>query len=285
VQDRLRLRKLFQTAGISWKGGEEASKAGDLLRKLLDFAHAAGGDAPLPPPPAVTEIEDLQRLTGNEQLAALKNKATELEAHIVTWQSAAGLAAVRRPVWAILEKLASHASGLPAAEPIRIQIDAIRDQRLLLTPTDPVAPLRQQLAKLLRDTLTESVAAHQSAYAAALASLDTDDTWKRISTTDRTSILSGVGLIAPSAVDISTDERLSEALDRRSPAAVRAECDAIPGRVAQAIERAAKLLEPKVQAVALERVTLRSEADLNAWLIRQRERLSGLLQHGPVLVS
>lgn len=285
VPDRLRLRKLFQAAGLSCKSGEEAGKAGEFLAMLMNLAHAAGGDAPLPAAPVTTEIEDLQRLTGNEQLAALKNKAAHLEGQIQMWQAAADLAAARKPAWVILERLAGHAVDLPPADPIRIQIAAIRDQRLLLAPTDPVAPLRQLLAALLRETAMGAVAAHQRAYAAALETLDANVIWGRVSATDRASILSAVGLINPVPVDISTDERLIEALDRRGLNGLRAECDATPSRTAGAIERAARLLEPKVQTVALERSTLHNEAELNAWLSRQRERLAASLQHGPVLVS
>ena len=64
-----------------------------------------------------------------------------------------------------------------------------------------------------------------------------------------------------------------------------AERDAIPGRVQQAIERAAKLLEPKVQTVSLERSTLRSEQEVDAWLGRQKSRLLEGLKQGPVLVN
>jgi hypothetical protein len=285
VPDRLRLRKLFQAAGLSCKSGEEAAKAAEFLTTMLGLARAAGGDAPLPAAPGTNEIEDLQRLTGNEQLAALKNNAAEMESRIQTWRSAADVAAARKPAWTVLEKLAAHAASLPAAETVRTQITAIRNQRLLLEPTDPVAPLRQQLAKLLRDTVTEAAAAHQHAHAAALATLDANDIWSRVPATEREGILSAVGLIEPVAADVSTDERLAEALDRRSPAVMRAECDAIPGRMTRAIERAARLLEPKVHAVAVERRTLRSEAELDAWLIRQREKLAAGLKHGPVLVS
>lgn len=285
VPDRLRLRKLFQAAALSCKSGEEATKATEFLTVMVELARAAGGEPPLPPAPPVTEIEDLRRLSGNEQLVALKDKAADLEARIQTWQSAGQTAAARKPAWTLLEKLASHTHGLAAAQSVRGQIAAIRDQRLLLEPTDPVAPLRQQLAKLLREAMTEAVAAHHAAFKAAVATLHADDTWNRVPAPDRVAIQNAVGLVEPAETDLSTDERLIEALDRRNLDTLRAECDAISGRVAQAIERAARLLEPKVQPVSIERATLRSETDLDAWLGRQREKISAGLKSGPVLVN
>ena len=285
VPDRLRLRKLFQAAALSCKSGEEATKATEFLAVMIELARAAGGEPPLPSAPLVTEIEDLRRLTGNEQLVALKDKSADLEARILTWQSAGQTAAARKPAWTLLEKLASHTHGLAAAQSVRGQIAAIRDQRLLLEPTDPVAPLRQQLAKLLREAMTESVAAHRAAFTAAVATLHADDTWNRVPAPDRAAIQNAVGLVEPAETDLSTDERLIEALARRNLDSLRAECDAISGRVTQAIERAARLLEPRVQPVTIERATLRNEAELNAWLGRQREKIAASLKTGPVLTQ
>ena len=59
----------------------------------------------------------------------------------------------------------------------------------------------------------------------------------------------------------------------------------IPGRVQQAIERAAKLLEPKVRSVAIERATLRNEEDVNQRLTRQKTALLQALKEGPVLIQ
>ena len=70
-----------------------------------------------------------------------------------------------------------------------------------------------------------------------------------------------------------------------SEAKAQAEIDAIPGRVALAIERAARLLEPKVQTVTLERSTLRDTAEVEAWVERQKKRLIEAVGNGPVLVS
>ena len=67
---------------MSCKGGEEAVRAGEFLTGLIALAKSAGGDAPLPAGPATTEIEDIQRLVGNEQLVAIKDKATDWEGKI-----------------------------------------------------------------------------------------------------------------------------------------------------------------------------------------------------------
>ena len=85
-------------------------------RRAGNLARSAGGDAPLPAPPSTTDIEDIQRLVGNEQLVAIKDKAADLGVRIKDWTAARDLAAKRLPTWAMVERLARHAGDLPGGE-------------------------------------------------------------------------------------------------------------------------------------------------------------------------
>ncbi|MFN3869780.1 MAG: BREX system P-loop protein BrxC, partial [Hyphomicrobiaceae bacterium] len=283
VQDRLLLRKLL-TRLVACKSGEESAKAPEFLTALMNLARAAGGDAPLPLPPATTDIEDMQRLVGNEQLVAIKNKAADLESRIKTWTAARDLAAKRLPAWQLLLRLARHAEGLEKAKPYLESVEAIRAQRLLLEPTDPVAPIRVALAGLLREAVNGAHAAHAAAYREGLAALAGNENWARLDPA-QPGILAAVGLTAPVKPDVSSDEALGRHLDGRPLEVALAERDAIPGRVQQAIERAAKLLEPRVQTISIERSTLHNEQEVDAWLGRHRERLVAALKFGPVLIQ
>jgi len=284
VQDRLLLRKLL-TQLVQCKSGEEGAKAPEFLTALVNLARAAGGDAPLPLQPATTDIEDMQRLAGNEQLVAIKDKAADLEARIKAWTAARDLAAKRLPSWAVVEHLARHAGDLPGMQSHLDQIEAIRTHRLLLEPTDSVAPIRVAVAGLLREAVNGAHAEHAAAYNQALAALAGNENWTMLDPTQQTVILGSVGSIAPAKPDVSSDEALGRHLDARTLKVALAERDAIPGRVQQAIERAARLLEPKVLAVAVERVTLRTPEDVEAWLGRQKGTLLAALADGPVLIQ
>lgn len=285
VSDRLVLRKLFQALGLPCKSGEEAARAGEFLTGLTALAKAAGGDAPLPAGPVVTEIEDIQRLIGNEQLVAIKNKANEWEDKLKAWAGTRDLIARRLPAWGIVGRLARHAAEIPEAKPQLDQIDAIRSQRLLLEAADPANTVRQVLAALLRDAVQKGHAAHEAAFTAANATLGTNGIWAKLKPSDQDSIKSTVGLTAPARPDVATDEALADTLDRKPLSGIQAEVDAIAGRVNQAIERAARLLEPKVQTVTLERSTLRDPAEVEAWIDRQKTMLLSKVAAGPVLVN
>ena len=284
VQDRLLVRKLI-TQLVQCKSGEEGAKAPEFLGALLALGRSAGGDAPLPQAPATTDIEDVQRLVGNEQLVAIKDKAADIGSRIKDWKAAQELAQKRLPIWEVAEQLARHADDLPGAKPHLEQIEAIRKQRLLLETTDSVSPIRVALAGLLREAVTEAHKAHAGAHEVGMAMLNANEGWTKLDNRAKAAILSDVGLAIPVKPDVSSDEALGRHLDARPLKVAVAERDAIPGRIQQAIERAAKLLEPKVQMISLERSTLRSKEDVDAWLNRQKVKLLEGLKRGPVLVN
>lgn len=285
VQERLLIRKLYGQLKVQCKAGEEAGKAAEFLAELSTLAALSGGPPPLPAAPSVVEIDDMKKLFGNDQLAAIVNKATQLEQSIKDWTSAKELSVQRRPVWDLLERLARHASSLPSATEQIKQANAIRDNRMLLEATDHVSPLRSELAGLLRAAINEAHANHESAYQAGIEVLKRNEMWTRIPESERNEILAKVGLIAPSKVDVSTDEALLTSLDTHPLAAQQGDADAIAGRIQRALELAAKYREPKVHTVRIERATLRNEEEVRKWVERQQQMLLEEVTKGPVLVN
>lgn len=285
VSDRLILRKLFQALGISCKSGEEGVRAGEFLTGFVSLAKSAGGVAPLPTSPATTEIEDAQRLVGNEQLVAIKAKAPEWEDKIKMWTATRDVIAQRLPTWSLVERLAKHTDLIAEAKPHLDQIDAIRDQRLLLEKSDPGNAIRITLADLLRGAVQSGHAARETAFNAAMASLAANSVWIKVGLADQEGIKAVVGLKAPTKADVASDDALVRYLDQKPLSSISAEIDAIAGRLALAIERAARLLEPKVQTVTLERSTLRDTTEVNAWVERQKATLLSAVANGPVLVN
>ena len=285
VHDRLQLRKLFQILDISCTSGEEGTRAGEFLTKLIDLALSAGGYAPLPVSPPVTEIEDIQRLVGNEQLVAIKNKATEWEKAVSDWKAAKALADDRFPKWSLAERMAVHAAAIKGAQPHLEEIAAVKSHRLLLEFSDPVSGLLKTLAGILRSAVLENFSAHESAFHDAIKTLESNEGWTRVPDVDKSDIKKTVGLRAPTKPQVSNDEALAGYLDQMPLSRAQAEIDAISGRVALAIESAARLLEPKIQTVALERSTLRDAAEVEAWVERQKKALLDAVGNGPVLVS
>lgn len=285
VIERLAIRRLFQALSVSCKAGEELTKAPIFLEQLVTLGRATGGDAPLPVPPSITDIENVSARVGNDQLAGIRDNAMSFEKRISEWTKAKALVDARLPAWGLVERLAKHAQGLAGAEDLLKQVNAVRSQRLLLEGTDPVAPLRSGLTDALRKALTGAQGAYETAFLKGIASLEGSTLWPRLSESHRSSILSTVGLAPAPQLSIASDEALVSALDGKSLSSRDAEVDAIPGRVQKALEQAARLLEPKVRSVTIERSTLATEADVETWLDRQKKALVAAIKDGPVLVT
>jgi hypothetical protein len=156
---------------------------------------------------------------------------------------------------------------------------------MLLAPTDPVAPLRVQLADLLRKAASDAYRQCNDAYQNAVAELSTNSVWLKLTEPDRDRVLSDVGLVPSPKPDLSTDQALLAHLEKRPLASLQTEVAAIAGRVSQAIERAAKLLEPETRTVTLESATLRTPSDVDAWLGRQRDTLLSAIKQGSLLIK
>lgn len=171
VQQRIRLRDLFSKLKIQCKSGDEAIKAPEFLSALISLGKSAGGVPPLPALPSVTAIEDLQKLVGNEQLLEIHGRAADFETNIKSWQNLSAIAEKRLPQWALLERLSKHSALIPAATGRLTEVKSIRTGRMLLDPTDPVAPILKEIAALLRAEVQRLVADQKSAVTAASTEL------------------------------------------------------------------------------------------------------------------
>lgn len=284
TQDKLQIRKLIQKL-LQCKPNEENEKAGEFLGKLIELGKCAGGDAPLPQHPKLEPWEHMHALHGNERLLALKDNADAITNNIDEWNALQEVADKRLPIWDLAQHLAKQGKGVEGVQVQLEQLDAIREHRLLLEKTDPVSPVLKTLADLLRQAVNTLHKQHTESHAQALNRLKQNDSWCQLKESDQQSILAEVGLRAPQSPNVSTDDALAKHLDTHPLEAIHAEIDAISGRVSQAIQRAAKLLEPKVQTVHLERATLRNPEDVELWLEKQKEKLLKALANGPVLID
>lgn len=285
VTDRLALRKLFQAADIACKAGEEGIKAREFLDAVLGLAAATGGEPPLPEPPPTAEIADLRHRVGNDLLAGILERRASLEAGIDEWKKTKSIAEARKPAWTTVDRMARHAAHLDSAADLVAEVNAIRDGRQLLAPTDPVSPLRSSLADRLRAAVRSAHEAHVVAHQEAFATLSASAVWSALKPDTQARILGHVGLAAPSPPDVSTDQTLLAALDGESIGARAAAADAVAGRLQRALGDAARELEPKVRPMSVERATLKTPEDVKSWASRQEEKLLEAIKTGPVLVN
>jgi hypothetical protein len=282
---RMKLRKLFQTAGISCKSNEESAKTGAFLAHLAELAQRAGGAPPLPAKPDTRHLDDLRTLAGNEQLATILQQHDTIEQQVKEWGALASLAAQRKPAWDTLSQLLNHASNLPEAQDLKRQAEAVHDERRLLEPTDPVPDIRRPTVDALRAAVTAAHRAFNSAYSAHMAVLDASDHWQKLAGEQRQQILIAQGIDSVPSLAVGNESELLRALEQTSLPTWKIKTDALPQQFVNATLAAAKLLEPRTQHVHLTSSTLKSADDVKSWLAQTGAELLKTLKDGPIVIS
>lgn len=284
-KDRIALKGMIQSAGISVKPDDDLNaKAAAFLDRLISLGQAAGGEAPLPPRPATTHLDDLRKCSGNERLAKILEQKSTLQQQAGDWKSLGDLAEKRLPVWKQLETLLALGDDVVGLEPIRESAMAVLTDRLLLDATDHCGPLIKKTADTLRAELTARREAFAKVRETQVARLEGAATWQKLSPEQQHDLLAATPITTNETTPIGTEHELATAL-RRSPLPHwQDRTDALPARVDTLLAAAAKLLEPKARRVTLQSATLKDEAELDAWLAESRQTLSAALKDGPVIL-
>ncbi len=285
TRQRLKVRKLFQTAGITCKPNEESAAAGEFLGKLSEQALGAGGDAPLPERPDTSHLQDLQSLAGNEQLSGILNRHDELRRNTKDWAKACESAEKRMLAYKRLLSLALHAEELDAAAEALPQIEAVATNRSLLDAVDPVPDLAKALADALRAALMSAEKHYSENYDLELASLDAAESWQKIDQSNRERILEGLHIAKVSKGSTGTEQEVLDSVERVSLDAWRTRTAALSQLFADARIQADKLIEPKIHHVKLASTTLRTSEDVKAWIAKTEQELLEQLNIGPIVVS
>jgi len=284
TSQRIQIRKVLQRMGLQAKQGEESAAIPAFLRQAMELADQAGGDAPKPPRPDTTSLEEIRLASGNEQLLAIYNQRDELKTAIDQWEEQAKRVAKRWPTWEKLQNLLRHAGDLKAAQEARQQAEAIRKQRLLLADPDAIQPLLKSLEDALRDELNTQQKQYGDKLHEKSQDLEGDDTWKQLTEDERSDICRQCGIADIPKVDVGTHEELISTLDQYPLSTWRDRIDALGGRFDRIRELAAKSLEPETQTVDIPRRTLKSADDVDAWIEDVRDQLKKAVAKGPVVI-
>jgi hypothetical protein len=284
VGKRIEIRKLFQNLNITATAGDELASSDAFLQRLKDLAADAGGAAPRPLTPDMSMVNDVCKVGGNERLLTLHDNQKALEQSIQAWQKQAQLIKQRIPVWEQLKALMDRAAALASLQDVRIQILAIEANRLLLAVPDPVPQLLASVEKELRGQFTKLQTEYVSLFDVQLERLEHDSSWQALPPEKRQALLDQCQLKRPSMTDVGTGARLLAALGSDPLSVWDDRIKALPSRFVQAREMAAKDVLPKAQMVDIPRGTLRTEADVAAWIAEIERLLKTAIGKGPIVL-
>jgi hypothetical protein len=285
ARQKMKLRKLFQGAGVDCKPNEETAKAPVYLACLADLADHAGGEPPMPARPATAHLDTLRGFGGAEQLAEILKQHDTLAKQAKNWSKLAELAGMRKPAWETLCTLLKHADAMPGVNELRKQADAVKSERRLLDASDPVPDIRKAAVDALRAAVTAAHKEYERTYNEQMTALTASDNWKKLKTDQRKQILADEGIDALPALAVGTETDLIRALDQIALPTWKTKTDALPQQFTRAAVAAAKLLEPKTQRVHLTSGTLKSEQEVKVWLAGTEKDLLEKLKNGPVVIS
>ncbi|MCY3820574.1 MAG: BREX system P-loop protein BrxC [Gammaproteobacteria bacterium] len=285
THERLKLRQLLSKAGVPVQPNEEAAAAKLFLGQLAELAARAGGAPPLPSKPDTSGVEDIQSLVGNEQLRGILDRHDELLAKLNDWTAASEIATARLPSYERVLLLAEHADGVAGTEDLRLQLDAIAQNRSLLDATDPLPDLARGLVDVLRGALVAAERRHLEVFKAQSEAIEEVASWQTIEPSERAGILRERGAVASTKGPTGTEQEVIESLSRTSLKTWRTRTAALPQLFAEARMEADRLVEPKVRHIKLDSGPLRSPEEAKEWLAETERRLLEELEKGPIAVS
>lgn len=286
TNQRIGVRGLIASMELTIKPGEEAEAIVKVLNRLVELAAVAGGEPPLPERPSTASIEQLQSLSGNEQLVAVYERRDELLNSFRAWGQAREKIAQRLPRWLMLQRLLAHAVNLPVFNEVNPQVAAIKDSRALLGDPDPISPLINKVTAALRVALQTARERLVEAQNRELNLLAASQEWQNLKETERQQILNKNALGAISQLNFATDEELLTSLDFTSLASWEDKIAAPAGRVRKVREEAAKRLLPQAIRIAPRQATLKSVDEVDTYLATLRAEIMPHIEAGnPVIMD
>ena len=178
--------------------------------------------------------------------------------------------------------LLEHAKDLGPYAGLRADADAIQAQRSLLAEPDPVRPLLDRTAGVLRQALNAKLQAYTDAFEQQQFQLAADADWRKLTDAQRTQLANDHHLEPLQPIDLASPEQLQDALDECSLQHWISKAQALASRFDAARHAAVQLLKPNVAYVAIPRRTLNNEAELKAWLVEVESLIVAKLKGGPV---
>jgi hypothetical protein len=162
----------------------------------------------------------------------------------------------------------------------------LEQQRQLLEDPDPITPLVASLTQLLRDELNRLHDEYQARHQNGMTRLGADSNWQQLEPEQRNNLLTTQKLTLAEApkVQVSNTDEVLATVDSLSLSSFADRVAAIDSRFDAVLIAAAELMEPKAQFVKLPSRTIKSDAEIVAWLNDARQAIEQALKNGPVIL-
>lgn len=276
ASDKLKIRKLFQEAGLACKPGDEFKTSEAYLSTLKELAKSVSGEEPLPEPISTSVISDILMLDGNERLLKIVQEEADLQEKYEKWTEMSHLVDKRLPNWKLVSTLQEF---LPDEDvKLKEEVDAIRENRLLLKEPDPVTPVLQRIVDTLNESLTDLIKIYLDKYDELMDELQTSEYFEKLSPEEKHKILLRNQLLHQYDAKRLQAQPLANHLRKISLDDWKTKISALDSQFQDAKEEAVNLSSPKSEFYKLPKRTLESEDEINTYVEEIRNDLVEIIK-------
>jgi len=285
AKDKIAIRKLFQDAGIICPPNHEIFPySNEYLDKLKTFSTQVSGDTPRSEPINTDFIREIENKEGNERLLDILQQKDILQAKFTDWSAKANLVSVREPLWNLLVDLNNQAPDEPEMEQLKMETDAIRNNRLLLQEPDPIQPILTAITDKLLAILNQRKRQYNAHYDLRMTDLQAIEYFKKLTPEQKYSILAKHQLLAkPEIKDLNAHTLLNQ-LNKANLFTWDTKIAALSGQFQSALEDAILLSAPQAKTFSLPRRTITTQSEIDSYVSTLKTELETLLKESSSII-
>lgn len=285
AKDKIAIRKLMQEAGISCPPNQEIFPySNDYMAKLKGLATRVSGDAPRPEPVNTQFIKDIENKEGNERLLEILQQKEILFTKFTEWIAKEKLIINREPVWKLLDQLENLTTGAPELNGLKDQIEAIRENRLLLQEPDPVQPLLNSLTEKLGSALNKKKEHFNTLYDSKMADLQENEYFEKLTPEQKHATLVKHQILAKPEIKALDANALLYQLQKATLYVWDTKIAALSGQFQSALDDAIALAAPKAITFSLPKRTISSQTDIDTYIAELKAALEDLLKNSSSII-
>jgi hypothetical protein len=279
AKDKIAIKSLFQKAGISCPPNQDLFPySNTYLEKLKELASNVSGDAPKPELINIGFLKEIENKQGNERLLEILEQQSILQSNFEDWTAKATLVDKRMPQWHLLSELTSHAPDHADFEQLKEEIQAIKDNRLLLQVPDSIQPKLDEIAEKLKTRLNQLKERYIKLYDDKMDELQKDVYFSNLTPNRKHRILANNQLLVKPVIKPLDAAELLNLLQKASLYTWETRIAALPGQYQAAREEAIALLAPQATHYSMPKTTISNQQDIDNYIKELKSELEELLK-------
>ena len=282
--EKIKLRKLYQDAGISCKPNNELPTSHTYLSLLKQLADTISGTAPLPEPINIQFIKDIENLDGNERLRRILDEQADLSLKVSEWQKKEKITKTRLTSWGLLSDLEEYIPVSNGADDILEQIEAIRTDRLLFHEPDLIEPLLAKISNFLKHLLNEAKNKFLDVYKKNMDELQANEYFKKLIPEQKHAILHKHQLLSKPEIKELDAKGINNELKNTSLDQWQTKISALPEQFRAALEEAMRMAVPDAHSYRLPKQTIVNATELDTYLEKVKQEIKALLDSGQSVI-